>query len=143
MRNIDAFSKTIGSMETFNEMLSCGAKNLALGVPVTDPALRDEHWEHAQHICQDCGTQCRKEDDPFLTDLFRASLNKDKYNILFYKDEFYLNAYYHLKARKKALVDAGAYHGEARYMIAYDFGKLLSYSDEAIHRMIANCVDRE
>ena len=34
MRNIDAFSKTIGSMETFNEMLSCGAKNLALGVPV-------------------------------------------------------------------------------------------------------------
>lgn len=143
MRTIDSFSKTVGSMSTFNEMLSCGAKNLALGVPVLDKALRDEHMVYAKQICEETGTQCVEEDDPFLTDLFRASLNKDKYNILFYKDEFYLNAYYHLKARKKALVESGNYSGEARYMIAYDFGKLLSYTDEAIHRMIAACVDRE
>lgn len=143
MRTIDSFSKTIGSMETFNEMLSCGAKNIALGVPVYDKALRDEHMEFAKHICEDCGTQCVNEDDPFITDLFRVSLNKDKYNILFFRDEKYLQAYNELKARKKALVAAGEYKGEARYKIAYDFGKLLSYTDEAIDRMIAACTEKE
>jgi hypothetical protein len=143
MRTIDSFSKTVGSMSTFNEMLSCGAKNLALGVPVYDKTLRDEHMEFAKVICEDCGTQCVNEDEPFITDLFRVSLNKDKYNILFFMDEKYLHAYNDLKARKKALVASGEYKGAARYQIAYDFGKLLSYTDEAIDRMIAACTERE
>ena len=37
----------------------------------------------------------------------------------------------------------GQYTGEVRRQIAYDFGKLLSYSDEAIERMMAENTELE
>jgi hypothetical protein len=143
MREIDQFSRVVGSMSTFNEMLACGAKNVALGHPVDDEKLRDEHMEHALVICRERGTQCCKEDDGFLTDLFPAAMNRNKYNILFYRDPKYRDEYFALKKRKKQLVEVGQYNARERYRLAYDYGKLLSYSDEAIERMIAQNKDRE
>jgi hypothetical protein len=73
----------------------------------------------------------------FLTDLFPWSMNKDKFNVLFYKNESYRDAYFALKERKAKLVEDKLYKGDVRREIAWEFGKLLSYSDEAIERMIA------
>ena len=143
MRTIDRFSKIVGAMSCFNEMIACGCKNVALGHPTADRAERDEHMEYARKICEDHGTQCCEENGGFLTDLFPYSMNKDKYNILFYKDERYRDAYFALKARKAKLVADGQYTPEARREIAWEFGKLLSYSDEAIERMIAENTERE
>ena len=77
------------------------------------------------------------ENDSLLTDLFPISMNKDKFNIVFARDPKDLDIYVELHVRKKALVDSGTYHGEARKQIAVEFGHLLSYSDEAIERLIA------
>lgn len=143
MREIDQFSRVLGSMSTFNEMLACGAKNVALGHPVDDEKLRDEHLEYALLICKEAGTQCCKEDNGFLTDLFPAGMNRNKFNILFYKDPKYRDEYFALKKRKDQLIAEGRYNSEERYKLAYDYGKLLSYSDEAIERMIAKNNDKE
>lgn len=137
MRQIDEFSRIVGAMGCFNEMISCGAKKIALGAPVYDEKERDEHLEYAKEICKKRGTKWYKDDDALLTDLFEVSLNKDKHNIVFYKDEKYLNEYLDLKKRKKELVANHAYNKEERYKLAYDFGKLLSYSDDEINRMMS------
>jgi hypothetical protein len=136
MREIDQFSRIVGAMGCFNEMISCGAKKLALGAPVYDEKERDEHLEFAKEICEKRGTKWYKDDDALLTDLFEVSLNKDKHNIVFYKEEKYLEEYLSLKKRKKELVSCGKYDKKERYKLAYDFGKLLSYSDAEINRMI-------
>ncbi|MEG1548478.1 MAG: hypothetical protein RR232_08125 [Clostridia bacterium] len=138
MREIDEFSRTVGAMSCFNEMIATGCKNLALGAPVSDVRLRDEHMEHAKLICEKKGTQCCNEDGGFLTDLFPVSMNKDKFNILFYSDIKYRDEYFAMKTRKEKLVAQGHYDSKERRKLAYDFGKLLSYSDEAIERMLAN-----
>jgi hypothetical protein len=143
MRAVDSFSKVVGSMSTFNEMLSCGAKNVALGHPTSEASLRDEYMQHAQLICAERGTQCCKEDGGFVTDLFPAAMNRGKYNILFYREEKYRDMYFALKERKAQLVAEGKYAGVERYKLAYDFGLLLSYSHEAIERMMAQNTDLE
>lgn len=143
MRVVDSFSKVVGSMSTFNEMLSCGAKNVALGHPTEDASLRDEYMLHAQLICAERGTQCCKEDGGFVTDLFPAAMNLGKYNILFYREEKYRDMYFALKERKGHLLAEGKYAGIERYKLAYDFGLLLSYSHEAIERMMAKNADLE
>ncbi|MBP1927348.1 hypothetical protein J2Z76_003245 [Sedimentibacter acidaminivorans] len=136
MRQIDQFSKIVGAMSCFNEMISCGAKDIALGAPVYDEKDRDEHLEFAKKICEEKGTKWYKDDDALLTDLFEISMNKNKHNIVFYKDVKYLEEYLDLKKRKKELVACDRYNKEERYKLAYDFGKLLSYSDAEIDRMI-------
>ena len=143
MRTIDEFSKVVGGMGCFNEMIACGCKNVALGHPTSDRALRDEHMIYAKEICRKRGTHCCEENGGFLTDLFPYSMNKDKYNILFYKDDSYRDAYFALKERKAKLVADGKYTGEARRQIAWEFGKLLSYSDEAIEKMMAENTELE
>ena len=143
MRSIDEFSKIVGAMSCFNEMIACGCKNVALGHPTSDRALRDEHMVFALEICKQKGTLCCEENGGFLTDLFPYSMNKDKFNILFYRTEADRDAYFALKEKKARLVAEGQYTGEVRRQIAYDFGKLLSYSDEAIERMMAENTELE
>lgn len=142
MKEIDTLPRIYGSMSTFCECIACGAKNLALGAPVTAQE-RDVHWEYALEIAKKRNLKCAKCDDALLTDLFPWPMNKGKHNIIFYAKDEYLEAYEALKQRKKALVASGEYHGRARYQLAYDYGKLLSYSDEAIHRMIAQNTEKE
>ena len=40
-------------------------------------------------------------------------------------------------------MESKAYHGDARYQLAYRMGKLLSYTDDAIARMIAANPEKE
>lgn len=143
MREIDVFSKVVGAMGAFGECVACGAKNLALGAPVLDPAERDEHYAFALEICSRKGIHCAKDDDALLTDLFPVSMNKDRHNIVFYKDEKHYRNYEELKTRKRALIAAGKYTGEMRKQIAYEFGKILSYSDADIQRMIDENEEKE
>ena len=51
--------------------------------------------------------------------------------------------YDELKEKKKQLIESGNYHGQARKEIAVTFGQLLSYSDEAIERYLAENKEKE
>ncbi len=137
------FARVVGVMECFNEVIACGVKNLALGVPVYDRRERDQHVEAAKIICQERGTKYYIEDDPFLTDLFPLTLNQYKYNLVFYREEKYLDAYLDLKKRKENLILQNLYQEEERNKLAYDFGKLLSYQDADIWRMIQENNEKE
>ncbi len=142
-RKIDAFSRVVGIMVAFAEVVACGAKYLALGAPVDERELRDEHMIYAQEIAEKYGIYCCNEDEGFLTDLFPAAMNRNKFNILFYKDDETLARYDALKERKATLVAAGKYEGQERYQVAYDFGILLSYGDADIKRKIKENTDLE
>jgi hypothetical protein len=137
MREIDTFSRVVGAMFAFNEMIKCGCKHIALGIPTSSPQERDEYMEHAVMICKAEGTKCCRENGGLITDLFPASMNKGKYNILFYEEDVYRDLYFSIKERKQHLVDENRYCDIERTMIAYEFGRLLSYTDAAIKRMIA------
>ncbi len=143
MKEIDQLSKAVGMMHAFNEMIKCGCKQVALGCPTSSRAEREEHMEYAAFICKETGTKFCPEDGGLITDLFPASMNKGKYNILFYKEDVYRDMYFALKERKEALVRDNHYGDAERRVIAYEFGRLLSYTDEAIGRMIAENRDLE
>ena len=70
-------------------------------------------------------------------------MNRGKFNILYYRDERDIQLYLSLKEEKKRLLEQGAYQGEARKRIAVEYGKLLSYSDEAIERYIRQNDEKE
>ena len=143
MREMDSFSYAMGVIDAFNEVVRAGVKKLALAHPVRDRQLREELAQAAESICAQYGTRLYREDDPLLTDLFPVSLNRGTYNILFYQNEEVLSEYLELKQRKKQLQEEGRYAGQERKEIARSFGHLLSYTDEAIERLIAGNHEKE
>lgn len=143
MKEINTYSYQCGVMDAFNEVVRAGVKRLALAHPCDTIEQRDGYLDYAQQLCEKYGNHMYVENDSLLTDLFPISLNKDKYNIVFARDPRDLELYVELHDRKKKLSEKGLYHGEARKQLAVDFGHLLSYSDEAIERLIASNTERE
>ena len=143
MQQIDPISYQCGVIDCFNEMVRAGVKSLALSHPMDTAEQRDALVPFAQTVCQRYGTKYYIEDEPLLTDLFPLSLNRGKYNILFYREDHILEQYLRLKERKAVLVAEGAYFGGNRSQIAWEFGRLLSYPEEAIRRLMAENAEKE
>ena len=70
-------------------------------------------------------------------------MNRGKFNILYYRDERDIQLYLSLKEEKKRLLEQGAYHGEARKRIAVEYGRLLSYTEEGIQRLLESNTEKE
>ena len=143
MRNIEPFSYQCGVIDCFNEMVYAGVKSLALSRPMDSAEERDALIPFAQESCGRYGTKFYIEDDPLLTDLFPISMNLGKHNLLFYRADHILDQYLRLKAWKKSLMEDKVYFGGNRTQIAWDFGRLLSYPEEAIRRLIADNPEKE
>lgn len=140
---LDSFSYACGAMDCFAEIVGAGVKKLALAHPSPTKLQRDALMPRALTLCQKYGVHCYAEDNPLITDLFPLSLNRGTYNLLFYRQPQVLSDYLALKERKQALLDAGAYQGEPRREIAAGFGRLLSYTDDAVARLIAENKEKE
>ena len=143
MEEIQSYSFECGVIDCFNEMLRAGIKTLALSRPLPTAEARDALLPFARESCQRYGTKLYIEDAPLLCDLFPLSLNRGKYNILLYRADHILGQYLRLKERKQTLVAERAYFGGNRSRIAWDFGRLLSYPEEVIRRLIAGNQERE
>ena len=70
-------------------------------------------------------------------------MNAGKHNILLYRADHILGQYLRLKAWKNSLVQEKVYFGGNRTQIAWDYGRLLSYPEEAIRRLIADNPEKE
>ncbi len=140
---MDAYSYQCGVIDCFNEMVRAGLKPLALAHPCESARQRAQFLPFCRQICDQYGTDYYLEDDFLITDLFPASANRGKYNILFFRDSKVLQAYLLLKTNKAALQRAGEYRGEARLDIALQLGKLLGYPKESCLRLIRENCDRE
>ncbi|MGI6255519.1 MAG: hypothetical protein ACOYJZ_07770 [Acutalibacter sp.] len=143
MRNIDHFSYELGAADCFCEMVRAGVKKLALAHPCDTKEARDEYLPYFEELCKKYGVKLYVEDEPFLTDLFPISMNQNKYNAIFYQEDSTLDTYLALKADKQAAREAGTYTPEIRRDIAWQYGKLLSYTDEGIQRLMDQNQEKE
>lgn len=143
MQNLDAFSYQCGVIDCFNEMVHAGLKTLALSRPMDSAQERDTLIPFARESCQRYGTKLYIEDEPLLTDLFPISMNLGKHNMLLYQADHILDQYLRLKRWKESLVREKVYFGGNRTQIAWDFGRLLSYPEDAIRRLIADNQEKE
>jgi hypothetical protein len=71
-----------------------------------------------------------------VTDLFPEEVTRGKHVMLIYLDPV-KDEYMALKAEKQALIADGKYEGEARAEIARKMGRLLSYPEQHIERLLA------
>lgn len=142
MRNIDHFSYQLGAADCFCEMVRAGVKQIALAHPCDTRAARDEYLPYFEDLCQKYGVKLYVEDEPLLTDLFPLSLNRGKYNALFYQEERVLQEYLGLKGEKAAALAQGTY-SQVRRDIAWRYGKLLSYTDQGIRRLLKSNAEKE
>lgn len=143
MKKLDGYSYQCGVIDAFNEVVRAGVKRIALSHPVDTKEEMMELIPFSQQICQQYGNRFYLEESPLLTDLFPISLNKGKYNIIYYRQEEDIQQYLALKKRKQQLLEQQAYQGEARRQIAVEYGRLLSYSPEAIERYLAQNEEKE
>ena len=143
MRKIEDFSYQCGVIDCFNEMVYAGVKSLALSRPMDSAEERDALIPFARESCQRYGNQFYIEDEPLLTDLFPISMNLGKHNLLFYRANHILEQYLRLKAWKNSLIEEKVYFGGNRTQVAWDFGRLLSYPEEVIRRLIADNPEKE
>lgn len=135
-RTIDPYSYQLGVIDCFCEMVAAGLKTLAMSHPCESREERDSYLEDMKKICEKYGVKYYPEDEAFLTDLFPEELNKGKYNYLFFRTDDVLERYLGLKKRQKELKQNGAYTKLESYALAQEFGRLLSYPEEGIERLI-------
>lgn len=136
MHEIDLYSYRLGAADVFCEMIRAGVKKISLAHPCDTKEERDEFIEDYQKLCDDYGVSMYLDDEPLLTDLFPVSLNKDRFNAVFYRDQEVIDEYIAIKEDKKELIRKGEYTPENRLAIAVRYGKLLSYTDEGIERLL-------
>ena len=142
MPEIDAYSYHLGAADCFCEMVRAGVKRIALSHPCDSKAMRDGFLPDFEGLCKKYGVRFYVENEPFLTDLFPVSLNRGKYNVIFYQDDSALMEYLALKNEKAEAVSDGSYP-EKREKIAQKYGKLLSYTDAGIDRLLAANTEKE
>lgn len=140
---IDKFSYQLGAADCFCEMVRAGVKSLALSHPCDTREERDGFLPEFERLCEQYGVKMYIEDDPLLTDLFPLSMNRGKYNVLFYREERVLQEYLALKKEKKGAREKGAYSPEKRRDMAVRYGRLLSYTDEGIERLLTGNDEKE
>lgn len=139
---IDKFSYQLGAADCFCEMVRAGVKKIALSHPCDTKEERDSFLPEFDKLCEKYGVRYYVEDESFLTDLFPLSLNRGKFNVIFYQDEVVLKEYLDLKTEKEKAIAAGNY-ADRRRNIARRYGKLLSYTDEGIQRLLETNSEKE
>jgi len=139
---IDKFSYHLGAADCFCELVRAGVKKLALSHPCDTKEERDNFLPEFDKLCEKYGVRYYVADESFLTDLFPLSLNRGKFNVIFYQDEVVLKEYLDLKTEKEKAVAAGNY-ADCRKDIARRYGKLLSYTDEGIQRLLETNSEKE
>lgn len=139
---IDKFSYQLGAADCLCEMVRAGVKRIALSHPCDSREERDGFLPEFDRLCEKYGVHYYVEDESFLTDLFPLSLNRGKCNVIFYQDASALREYLALKAEKKKAMAAGNYDN-CRKDLAWRYGKLLSYTDAGIRRLLDANRERE
>ena len=132
---IDERSYNLGILGGFCEVVRLGVKTLALS-EVLSPADMDGIMDDAAIIAGRNGVLMWRESDFLVTDLYPADVASGKDVLLIYTGDT-LERYLAIKADKAALLATGRYSGDARADIARRFGRLLSYPEPVIDRLLA------
>ena len=132
---IDQRSYQLGVIGGFAEVVGIGVKRLALSSAMP-PEDMDALIDEAEKIIARNDALSYRETDFLVTDLFPEEVTAGKHVILIYNDPV-KDEYMALKERKQKLIDDGRYLGAERKEIAREMGRLLSYPEERIERMLS------
>ncbi|MEM9778127.1 MAG: hypothetical protein AAF902_26360 [Chloroflexota bacterium] len=124
--NFDQSSYWAGVTSAFAEVVGAGVKQLALSHPYTKEDL-EIMLEPSKQIAAEYGVLTLVEDDLLVTPLFPADVAQGKFVILFAQNQTVLNEYLALKGSSQTPVEK-----------AWAFGRLLSYDNESIRRLISS-----
>jgi hypothetical protein len=133
---LDTQSYQLGAIAAFSEIVAAGIKKLALSSPLA-PEDMARLFPEAEKIAEKNGALLWLEKDFLVTDLFSTDLTEGKQVLLIYLDPI-KEEYLALKQEKEELIKSGQYQGEARKNIARKIGRLLSYSEEHIEKMLGS-----
>jgi hypothetical protein len=132
---VDLRSYRLGEIEAFSEMVAKGLKTVAISDVLTTEEA-DAIVNDSQYIAEKYGVQNYREPDLLVTNLFDESITKGKTVILIFKSPDTLAAYKQLKAEKARLIKEGHYDSAAQVDISRRFGRMLSYPDKEIERLL-------
>ena len=126
-------------IECFNEMVRSGVKALALSHPMDSAAERDALIPFARSCCHQYGNQLYIEDTPLLTDTLSplAESGQVQHPVL--------PGWPHSRPvpapegrQGQSGGRAGLLRRQPQAQLAWEYGRLLSYPDEAIRRLISD-----
>jgi hypothetical protein len=131
---LDSRSYQLGVIAAFSEIVAVGVKKLALSSPLP-PEEMARLLPDAERIAKENGALLYLEKDFCVTDLFPGNITEGKHVLLIYLDPV-KDTYLALKHEKATLIKEGRYQGEERRNIARKMGRLLSYPEERIEKML-------
>lgn len=133
---LDWRSYQLGVIAAFSEVVSLGCKRLALSSPMTEE-LFDEIIDEATLIAMDRGLTLYVDDDFLETRLFDPEHTRGKRVIHIASKRATIDEYEALREEKRRRVEKGTLTDDAETEIAQELGRLLSYSDEAIEKLLS------
>jgi len=133
--SVDRISFQLGMINCFVEMVACGVKKLALS-----PPLKPEDYQTiraaSESMVKGFGIRSYLEKNLMITSLQSEEFTRNKWSVLYYKDEKILETYFGLKNRQQELMNRGMYNDEAKQDISRQFMQLLSYPDDVIEEKL-------
>lgn len=140
-QEVDRRSYALGAIAAFSEMVDLGIKKLGFSTTFK-PGEVDALLEQAQDIAQRHNVKLYRESDLIVTDLFSADIAKDLEVLIIYSGND-IDDYLALKSKKREYRRLGRYDAAARREVAYELGKLLSYPEAEIERLLLEDKKRE
>ena len=132
---LDRRSYNLGMIYAFAEVVGSGVKRLGLS-----PALTEEDYEEViddtRLIAEEYGVTLHIDRGFLETLLFNPEYTRGKIVIHLADSKETVDEYLRLKERKRKLVESGELSRVNEEEIARGLGMLLSYSDEAIERLL-------
>ena len=124
-----------GAISASTEFVSYGCKKLALSSTLSDEELA-VLLPHAEQKAKEYGIPFYVEKDLLVTKLFSPTIAEGKTVILFAYNQVVLDEYFAIKAfREKAIAEGRLVDAEEE--IAWRFGRILSYTDDTIERLLS------
>ena len=117
------------------EIVSYDIKKIALSPPYSEDEL-EVMLEVTKMAADEYGLPIYVEKDFLTTLLFDESLTKGKSVIFIARNQSVLDEYFALKDLKRKAMEEGRLD-KVQKELAWSFGRLLSYSDSAIRRLLS------
>ena len=134
-REIDWRSYQLGVIAAFAEVVDNGCKRLALSSPMTREQF-DSVIEDAREIAAKRDLILHIDDDFLETILFDHEPIRGKTVIHIVAEQATVDEYLRLKEKKKKHAEAGTLNDDVEHEVAWALGRLLSYDDDSIKKLL-------
>ena len=134
-KEIDWRSHQLGAIAAFAEVVDNGCKRLALSSPMTGEQF-DSVIEDIREVAAKRDLILHVDDDFLETILFDHEPIRGKTMIHIVAEQATVDEYLGLKEKKRRHAEAGTLTDDVEHEVAWGLGRLLSYDDDSIKRLL-------